>query len=289
MGAKHFSELDRAGFATERSGSTGHEYRSTDAELSPAYEWTALPLQHSFRLLDQTGTISLRSLLDAAFEAFDKVSIGLIVSDAVGRGVAANRTADEILERQDGLVMDPSRILQVRSPGSSAKNLVPAMVLRKSRSLNETSWDIVSVKRPSGKTPLTVLIRPCGQLSLEKQNGTILILILDPEAISASCERILQRLYDLTSSEARMAALMMEGKRVDECCAELGIRKSTARTHLQHIFDKLGVQKQSELVAVLRRTVPVIRGSLRPEFGLSSSKKISVSSILHDDSPEVVT
>jgi len=66
-------------------------------------------------------------------------------------------------------------------------------------------------------------------------------------------------LYGLTSTEACLANLLMEGKTLDECCQSLGIRRSTARTHLQHLFEKVGVQRQSELVSLLLKSIGLVR------------------------------
>ena len=64
--------------------------------------------------------------------------------------------------------------------------------------------------------------------------------------------------------EASLANLLMEGKTVNECCDLLGIRRSTARTHLQHLFEKVGVQRQSELVSVLLKSIGLVRVGRKP-------------------------
>jgi DNA-binding CsgD family transcriptional regulator len=56
-----------------------------------------------------------------------------------------------------------------------------------------------------------------------------------------------------------MANLLMEGRTLDECCQQLAIRRSTGRTHVQHLFEKVGVQRQSELVSVLWKSIGLIR------------------------------
>jgi len=71
--------------------------------------------------------------------------------------------------------------------------------------------------------------------------------VLDPEFPWRPRKRTCGSFYGLTSTEACLANLLMEGKTLDECCELLGIRRSTARTHLQHLFEKVGVQRQSEL------------------------------------------
>jgi DNA-binding CsgD family transcriptional regulator len=85
-----------------------------------------------------------------------------------------------------------------------------------------------------------------------------LLFILDPEIPVETVEAELRQLYGLTSTEACLANLLMDGKALDECCTALGIRRSTARTHLQHLFEKLGVQRQSELVSLLLKSIGLV-------------------------------
>src|ERR1700740_1726487 len=87
----------------------------------------------------------------------------------------------------------------------------------------------------------------------------ILLFILDPEISVETVETELRQLYGLTAMEASLAQLLMEGNALYECCSLLGIRRSTARTHLQHLFEKVGVQRQSELVSLLLKSIGLVR------------------------------
>ena len=88
-----------------------------------------------------------------------------------------------------------------------------------------------------------------------------LLFILDPAINVAAAESDLHELYGLTSSEARLANLLMEGKTLNECCDQLDIRRSTGRTHLQHLFEKVGAQRQSELVFLLLKSIGLVRAT----------------------------
>jgi len=67
----------------------------------------------------------------------------------------------------------------------------------------------------------------------------------------------------------------MEGKALDECCKILDIRRSTARTHLQHLFEKVGVQRQSELVSLLLKSIGLV-GSAGRAATRNSHRKTSL-------------
>jgi DNA-binding CsgD family transcriptional regulator len=57
--------------------------------------------------------------------------------------------------------------------------------------------------------------------------------------------------YGLTPAQARLAARVVAGEDLTDAAAALGIRASTARTHLKALFEKTGVRRQAALVRVL--------------------------------------
>jgi DNA-binding CsgD family transcriptional regulator len=59
----------------------------------------------------------------------------------------------------------------------------------------------------------------------------------------------------MTPTEARLASLLADGKDLSEACAEMSIRRTTARTHLRRLSEKVGAKRQAEVVSVILRTV----------------------------------
>jgi DNA-binding CsgD family transcriptional regulator len=66
-------------------------------------------------------------------------------------------------------------------------------------------------------------------------------------------------LFDLTPSEARLAAALVSGRSLKEIAANSNITVKTGRTYLERIFAKTGTRQQSELVALLKNTEPLRR------------------------------
>ena len=62
---------------------------------------------------------------------------------------------------------------------------------------------------------------------------------------------IAERLYGLSPGQARLAALIVDGKDLPQAAVELGISINTARTQLQRMFEKTGVRSQVTLVRSL--------------------------------------
>ncbi len=203
-------------------------------------------------------------LLMAGFEALDLINIGLAVIGTGGNLLLANHTAEQVLELRDGVELNARGIIR------TSRKSTPALedLIKQAGSLRDDSRadSILAIQRPSGRRPMTLLIRGVEGASGKQDSMTpaALLFILDPEGSVATAESELRQLYGLTSMEASLANLLMEGKTVNECCDLLGIRRSTARTHLQHLFEKVGVQRQSELVSVLLKSIGLVRVGRKP-------------------------
>jgi DNA-binding CsgD family transcriptional regulator len=197
-------------------------------------------------------------LLMAGFEALDLVNVGLLVTSSTGRLLLANRTAERILKSRDGLELTPTGT--VRTSVKSMPSLNTLMGASANSATNGARDSVLPLRRPSGKRPLTAVVRALDAMpaSQDPAAPTTLLFILDPEIPVETFEAELRQLYGLTSMEACLANLLMQGKALDECCTLLQIRRSTARTHLQHLFEKVGVQRQSELVSLLLKSVGLV-------------------------------
>ena len=61
------------------------------------------------------------------------------------------------------------------------------------------------------------------------------------------------QLFGLTGAEARLAALVGVGHAPRGAAAELRISEHTARSTMKTVYDKLGINKQSELGHLVAR------------------------------------
>jgi DNA-binding CsgD family transcriptional regulator len=196
-------------------------------------------------------------LLMAGFEALDLINIGLMVTTSAGQLLLANRTAEQILRVRDGLEVTSTGLIRTSMKCTPSLSMLMELVAKSGRGVKDS---VVAVKRPTGKRPLTTVVRAVEQSAANPDSMTpaILLFILDPEISVETVGTELRQLYGLTAMEASLAKLLMEGKALDECCSLLGIRRSTARTHLQHLFEKVGVQRQSELVSLLLKSIGLV-------------------------------
>jgi DNA-binding CsgD family transcriptional regulator len=203
-------------------------------------------------------------LLMAGFEALDLVNIGLLVTTAAGQLLLANRTAEEILKTRDGLELTPMGAVRTSLKCTPSLGALMEVVAKPGNAGAKDS--VLALRRPSGKRPLTAVVRSVEGTpsNADPMAPATLLFILDPETPAETVEAELRQLYGLTAMEACLANLLMGGKALDECCNLLDIRRSTARTHLQHLFEKVGVQRQSELVSLLLKSIGLVGAANKP-------------------------
>jgi DNA-binding CsgD family transcriptional regulator len=78
-----------------------------------------------------------------------------------------------------------------------------------------------------------------------------LLVFVDPERRAKPPEGALRSFFGLTVAEVRLAIHMASGEALATVADELRISKDTARAQLKAVFQKTGVHRQSELVALL--------------------------------------
>jgi len=62
---------------------------------------------------------------------------------------------------------------------------------------------------------------------------------------------LVHRNFGLTSAESRLAAKLLQGRRIADAAGDLGMTASTARWHLRNIFSKTGTRRQADLLRLL--------------------------------------
>jgi DNA-binding NarL/FixJ family response regulator len=85
--------------------------------------------------------------------------------------------------------------------------------------------------------------------------------LLDPAVTGAIVQKLValatqngpDELAELTEREREVLALVAKGKTNKEIATDLVISEATARNHISHIFEKLGLSRRSEAAALAAR------------------------------------
>ncbi|MGH6711693.1 MAG: LuxR C-terminal-related transcriptional regulator [Bradyrhizobium sp.] len=79
-------------------------------------------------------------------------------------------------------------------------------------------------------------------------SAKVAIFLRDPADNSAFPGELFVHRYNITPAECRFMMMLTQGMSTKEAAYAVGIAESTAKTHLQHLFAKTGVQRQADLI-----------------------------------------
>jgi len=189
----------------------------------------------------------LDALRHGGLAALDCLSEGVILVNPHAQALFANRAAEAIFARADGIGVDASGLCAASSAQTTALRRLIAMST--SREDSAGTGGSLLLERPSGRRPLSVTIVP---MHRETEWGfpappIAIVFVVDPERKGAPSEARLRALFGMTRAEATVASLISKGSGVKAAARQLGIAPSTARTHLHRVFDKTGTTRQAEL------------------------------------------
>ncbi len=82
-----------------------------------------------------------------------------------------------------------------------------------------------------------------------------LVILQNPDEAAIGLAH-LQRVYGFTAAECKLAEALLANDTLDSYGERTGVRRSTLRSHLAHLFKKTGTCRQSELVRLLMLAQP---------------------------------
>lgn len=190
----------------------------------------------------------------SAIEALDRINTAALLLARDARILQATRAADGILNQRDGLCSVSHRLtaLDRRTAERLAALVQMAADTAAGRQRHTAPGGALAVVRP-GRLPLTILVAPLGS-EHSAASAAAIAFIEDPEQTMLSHE-ILRELFGLTPAEATVAVRIGDGRTIEDIAAGLKISLNTARSHLKSIYLKTGTNRQSQLTALLIRSV----------------------------------
>lgn len=102
---------------------------------------------------------------------------------------------------------------------------------------------------------------PCASLFVERLDDEHLILwIRTADPLPWRARHWVAETFGLSGAEARLIVALTEGLTPPDVAERFGIALGTVRVQLRSIYGKLGVKRQSEIVARVMRLLPPLRG-----------------------------
>lgn len=189
-----------------------------------------------------------RTLADWLLEA---TPFPALVLDGSGRILFANPTAREILQARDGIEQHFDRFKPQR-PEDEIRFLAQLGTSGPGTD-GQSDIRVMRIERPSGRRSyaLTLFRAPNSDASLP-----LWILFLSDTSERMTLQpRWIEAMFDVTRGEARVLALVAEGMSAEDIGATLQIATATVRVHLRNVYRKLKINRQSDLVATILKTI----------------------------------
>jgi DNA-binding CsgD family transcriptional regulator/PAS domain-containing protein len=210
------------------------------------------------RLLDAKSIAVTRA--DALF---DSLSVPIVLTGARLEIIHANRAAQALLDAGD-LIREKGRVLQARSAGvTRALEAAVAQALQDETAIGRKGFGVPA--SAGGGAPHAFFVLPLCHGKVRTgiaQEAVAAIFIAQAAPSSTAPADVLAASFDLTPAEARVFVHLAAGGTVGETADALGIGVGTVKSHLSHLFEKTGVNRQADLRALAASfDVPVGRGA----------------------------
>ena len=168
-----------------------------------------------------------------------------------GRIVEANDSARELLRRNDGLSDLGGVLRAATSKDDAALQILLARAIPRFGELGASGS--MTVRRSSLLPALALHVKPV--TNRERDHGSrraaALVLVVDPVERARIDAGVVAAAFALSPAESEIAVLLAEGRTTRQIAAATGRGYSTVRTHLKHIFVKLGVSRQFEVAQLV--------------------------------------
>jgi DNA-binding CsgD family transcriptional regulator len=214
----------------------------------------ALQIQHRIAAVTQER--------DIALDVVDGLAIGILFVTSDARVLFANRVAERTLQRADALSSSRGCL---RIQDSNQRHHFERLVgeaARTSAGNGTKAGGVISVATASG-LKLSLLVSPFRSMSIGYGPAipAAVIIFSDPQAPSASPERVLQTLFGFTPAQTRLVMALLGGQGLAQYARSAGISINTAKTQMRQVFAKTGYDRQVDLVRAISAN-PIVKLAL---------------------------
>lgn len=185
----------------------------------------------------------------AALATFDKFNRGVFLLDDDGHVCFANRAAEAMVARQDGLLKRRGR-LQFQAVDADASF---EAFLANCHHASDSGSLVLRVDGPRLRHPYRVLVsRLAARHKRGGRGAGYCVFVYEPNGGHRPVPvTILRQLYGLTPAEVRLTNELFGGRSLAEAAVASGISINTAKSVLKRIFVKCAVGSQTELLLLL--------------------------------------
>ena len=225
--------------------------------------WTSARLDSIRRLLPHIRqtvqvqvALSRAGTIGATFERLlDTTGLGVIELDRRARIVAVNDPARRLLRAGD-VLFDRAGNLFARRPSANTELQEILGSALPQFGKPGVSGSMIA-RRRAGSPPLVLHVIPVDGQDEGPLSWPVAALVLVPNAVKVKGVDVgaVARALRLTRAESQVAMFLARGMTVNEVAAATRRKESTVRSHIKHMFAKLGIKRQPDLIQTVRNLV----------------------------------
>jgi DNA-binding CsgD family transcriptional regulator len=220
-------------------------------------ELLRLLIPHVRRAVTISNVLDVQAIEKARMtETLDTLKIGVVLANEDSRILHANRAAEEMM-RDGGPLRSRGGVLRVEG-GAASREIRSAIeqAARNESGIGKTGLGVRLTEEDEAPVVAHVLPLAGGEVRTRLQPAAVAAVFINPEVDDAASAQAVATTFGLTRAETRVLARILTGSTVAEAAADLGVAATTARTHLDAIFAKTGVSRQSELIRLAAQIAP---------------------------------
>jgi len=209
-------------------------------------------LQHAFLALQIARKFEdLRTREKTLAACVSRLAVGMILIDGEKRATPMNEEARAILDKRDLDLRDDRLTIADQRAQIQLDHLLDGLT---DMQAGRPTGGGLTVRRRNGHALQIwgVLLQDAGTAdTAARDQPRGILFVVDPDRTPSAPEHLLIEAFGLTRAETTLTLALLCGETVDAYCDRTGISRNTARTHMRAIFDKLGINKQTELLRLL--------------------------------------
>lgn len=191
-------------------------------------------------------------------EAMAKLSIACVLLDGHGRVFSMNHSARQLLACSEflGLRGDALRCSGGVDGKPLAKAIELALAAHRNRCRSQRGVGLQLETSP-GNGVLDIVVKPLisDRLLDSRDKPAAVVYINDCRHPGIELDpAVLVGMYGFTNCESQLAALLARGTNLSDAAGCLGVSINTVKTHLRGIYEKMGTNKQAQVVARLNHS-----------------------------------
>lgn len=209
----------------------------------------------------------IANMLASVFDTWHEATI-LIGPDAQIR--YANRAADTLLSRGDGLT---TRMSRLGARDNDASHRLLGAIRLAARDDGAAMGSALTIPRGFGIRPYAVFVAPVPRQAgfLWTAEPSALAVIVDLASNHHPDPASLAEMLGLSRAQATVATMLADGHEPREIAVTLKLSTNTVRRHVSDILHRTDTHRQTDLVRLLGQLVPRTNG--RPEPGGNGGPK----------------